>query len=83
MTSFLMTAVMAAFAGLQVADRVRHGRQRPGIDGVGLGAASPRAREAPDLVSSKVIVIRDCTIFVSCRLTGPCWTVPRKRENRT
>ena len=22
------------------------------------------------------------TICVSCRCTGPCWTVPRKRENR-
>ena len=25
----------------------------------------------------------DCTICVSCRLTGPYWIVPRKRENRT
>ena len=25
----------------------------------------------------------DCTICVSCNCTGPCWTVPRKRENRT
>ena len=31
--------------------------------------------------SSKVI--QDCTICVSCRCTGPCWTVPRKREKRT
>ena len=31
--------------------------------------------------SSKVL--QDCTICVSCRCTGPCWTVPRKRENRT
>jgi len=35
--------------GTEVADRVGHGRQRPGIDGVGLGAASARASEAPDL----------------------------------
>ncbi len=28
-------------------------------------------------------VIQDCTICASCRWTGPCWTVPRKRENRT
>ena len=27
-------------------------------------------------------VLQDCTICVSCRCTGPCWTVPRKRENR-
>ncbi|MCY4399243.1 MAG: hypothetical protein OXE96_07900 [Gemmatimonadetes bacterium] len=25
----------------------------------------------------------DCTICVFCRLAGPCWTVPRKREKRT
>ena len=30
--------------------------------------------------SSKVL--QDCTICVSCRLTGPCWTGPQKRENR-
>lgn len=34
----------------QVADRVRHRRQRPGIDSVRLGAMSPGARETPDLV---------------------------------
>ena len=28
-------------------------------------------------------VIQDCTICVSCRCTGPCWTVPRKREDRS
>ncbi len=27
--------------------------------------------------------IQDCTICVSCRCAGPCWTVPRKREERT
>jgi len=27
--------------------------------------------------------IRGCTICVSCHSTGPCWTVPRKRENRS
>ena len=27
-------------------------------------------------------LIQGCTICVSCRLTGPCWTVSRKRENR-
>ena len=27
-------------------------------------------------------VLQDCTICVSCRGTGPCWTVPRERENR-
>ena len=26
--------------------------------------------------------LQDCTICVSCRWTGPCWNVPRKRENR-
>ena len=26
--------------------------------------------------------IQDCTICVSCRHAGPCWTVPRKREKR-
>ena len=26
--------------------------------------------------------LQGCTICVSCRLTGPCWTVPRKRESR-
>ena len=26
---------------------------------------------------------QDCTIRHFCRCTGPCWTVPRKRENRT
>ena len=25
--------------------------------------------------------IQDCTICASCRYTGPCWTVPQKREN--
>ena len=34
----------------QVVDRIRHRRHRPGIDGVGLGAATPRASEAPDVV---------------------------------
>ena len=33
-----------------------------------------------DRKSSKVI--QDCTICASCRWTGPCWTVPQKRENR-
>ena len=28
-------------------------------------------------------VLRGCTICVSCRWTGPCWTVRRKREKRT
>ena len=28
-------------------------------------------------------VIQDCTICAFCRATGSCWTVPRKRENRT
>ena len=27
-------------------------------------------------------VLQGCTICVSCRLTGPCWTVPRKGERR-
>ncbi len=27
--------------------------------------------------------LQDCTICVSCRCTGPCWTAPRERENRT
>ena len=27
-------------------------------------------------------VIQGCTICVSCRCTGPCWTVPPKRANR-
>ena len=30
--------------------------------------------------SSKVL--RVCTICVSCHCTGPCWIVPRERENR-
>ena len=34
----------------------------------------------PGRKSSKVL--QDCTICVSCRLTGPCWTGPQKRENR-
>ena len=28
-------------------------------------------------------VLQGCTICVFCRSTGPCWTVPRKRENRS
>ena len=27
-------------------------------------------------------VLQDCTICASCRCTGPCWIVLRKRENR-
>ena len=27
-------------------------------------------------------VLQGCTICVSCRCNEPCWTVPRKRENR-
>jgi len=27
--------------------------------------------------------LQGCTICVSCRCPGPCWTVPRKRENRS
>jgi len=27
-------------------------------------------------------VIQDCTICASCRCTGLCWIVPRKRVNR-
>ncbi len=34
----------------------------------------------PGRKSSKVL--QDCTICVSCRLTGPRWTGPQKRENR-
>ena len=34
----------------------------------------------PGRKSSKVI--QDRTICVSCRFNGPCWIVPRKRENR-
>ncbi len=49
-----------------------------------LGALPPRGRIAcrlnPGRKSPKVL--QDCTICVSCRCTGPCWTVPRKRENR-
>ncbi|MDE2750957.1 MAG: 6-bladed beta-propeller [Gemmatimonadota bacterium] len=26
--------------------------------------------------------LQGCTICVSCRCTGPCWNVPRERENR-
>ena len=28
-------------------------------------------------------VLQGCTICVSCRCTGPCWTVPQKREKRS
>ena len=38
-------------------------------------------RGNPGRKSSKVL--QDCTICVSCRCTGPCWIVPRKRENRS
>ena len=41
---------------------------------------SPEARIP---AGNRLKVLQGCAICVSCRLAGPYWTVPRKRENRT
>ena len=42
-----------------------------------------RSTGGPDPGRKSSKVNWDCTICVCCRWTGPCWTVPRKREDGT
>ncbi len=47
------------------------------------GAIAQRNTEGLNRGRKSSNCIQDCTICVSCRCTGPCWTVPRKREKRS
>ena len=56
-------------------------RGAPGVSMLPLPDGRSNRGQNPGRKSSNYL--QGCTICVSCRCPGPCWTVPRKRENRS